>query len=115
MAGQMAVWDIFPSQTITTGATSVATAIDISNASALAVHLTAIAGTALDVTFTYSLSNSFAGTYTTPSSPATIGANLGAVDVLDFAPEAARYIKITITNNSANSVVLAASLAVQEL
>ena len=111
----MLVSQIWDAETIAAGGTATSAAVDIAKASALALHLTAITGTGPDVTFTYSLSNSRDGTYTTPSSPVTIGANLGAVDVLDFAPEAGRFIKITATNNNgAQTVTITCQLAVQE-
>lgn len=114
MSVQMTAVQLWSSEVVTTGATATTAAIDIGKAQAMALHLTAIAGTGIDVTFTYSLSTSRDGTFTTPASPVTIGANIGAVDVLDFSPEAASFIKITVTNNSANSVTLSAVLAVQE-
>ena len=116
MATTLGVWEIFSSETIAFGASATSEPVDMSAASALALHVTAIAGTLPDVTFTYSLSNSREGTYVTPNSPVTIGANVANDDVLDFAPELARFIKITATNNSgANAVTLTASLAVQEM
>ena len=79
----------------------------------MALHVTALTGTTPDVTFTYSLSNSRAGTYTIPTSPATIKANAAAADVHDFTPEAAGWIKIIATNNSgANIATLTAQLEV---
>ncbi len=116
MSVQMLAVQLWTTEAIGTGATSVSAAVDIGKASALALHVTALTGTTPDVTFTYALSNSRAGTYTTPASPVTIGANIAAVDVLDFAPEAAGFIQITATNNSgANIATLTAQLAVQEL
>ena len=114
MALLMGTHQLWDAQVVTTGAASTSAAIGIGQANALALHLTAIAGTALDVTFTYSLSTSRTGTFVTPVSPVTIKANAAAVDVLDFSPEAAGWIKIIATNNSANSVTFSAVLAVQE-
>lgn len=89
-------------------------AIDMSKADALALHLTSITGTSPDVTFTYQLScdNS---TWVTPVSPVTIKASAAAADVLDFAPEAALWIRIVATNNNAsNAATISARLAIQE-
>lgn len=94
-----------------------AVAQDISTTDALALHLTAISGTTPSVTFTYSLCASgdiVAGPYTIPQSPVTIGANKAAVDVMDFAPEAAAGIKIIATNNGTGTVVFTAYLVSQE-
>ena len=88
--------------------------IDISKLSAAAVHVTALTGTTPDVTFTYTLSNSRAGTYV--AGDVTIGANVAAAGVFDFSPEAAHYMKIITANNSgANTATLTAQIAVQEL
>jgi hypothetical protein len=105
---------IWTAKQIAGGATDTSEAIEMGRADALALHLTAIAGTNPSVTFTYSLSCD-GTTYTTPQSPATIGATKAAVDVMDFAPEAANWIKITATNNNgSDAVTITASLAVQE-
>jgi len=113
----MGAYQLWTTESIAASGTAVSEPIDIGKANALALHVTAITGgVGLDVTFTYSLSNSKEGTYVTPSSPATIGANIAAADVLDFAPEAARFIKITATNNDvADAAVVTAQLAMQEL
>lgn len=101
-------------QTIAAGATAVSAGWRIESADALALHLTSITGTSPDVTFTYALSVDGV-TYTTPQTPVSIGANKGAADVMDFAPEAAKWIRITATNNNgANSVTIVAYLAQQE-
>lgn len=116
MATTLGVWEVIPNRTILASGTYTSDPVELSAASALALHVTAISGAAPSVTFTYSLSNSYAGTYVTPTAPVTIGANIAAVDVLDFAPELARYIKITATNNNgAAPVTLTAALAIQEL
>jgi hypothetical protein len=105
---------IFDAVVIAQSGTAVSEAIDMSKADALALHLTAITGTNPSVTFTYSLSCD-GTTYTTPQSPVTIGATKAAVDVMDFAPEAANWIKITATNNNAGAAVtITANLAIQE-
>lgn len=88
--------------------------VEMARAEALALHLTAITGTGPTVTFTYKLSCD-GTTYTTPQSPATIGATKSAADVMDFAPEAANWIIITATNNNAGqTATITARLAVQE-
>ena len=110
----MVTYKIFDSQEIAAGGAYTTPALDIASANALALHLQSITGTSPDVTFTYSLGTDKSGTFVTPASPATIGANIGAVDVLDFAPEACRYLKITATNNNgSNAVSLTGVLAVQ--
>jgi len=115
MSTHMLAVQLWTAQAITTGADVTSAAVDIGKANAMALHLTALAGTTPDITFTYSLSSSRDGTYTTPAAPVTIGANIAAVDVLDFAPEAAAFIKITATNNNGGTATLSAQLAVQEL
>jgi hypothetical protein len=113
---QMGVFQLWTAESIAKSTAVTSAAIDIGKANALALHVTALTGTTPDVTFTYSLSNSREGTFVTPLSPATIKANAGAADVHDFAPEAAGFIKIIATNNSAtNAAVLTAQLAVQEM
>jgi hypothetical protein len=87
----------------------------MSPAAALAVHLTAISGTTPSATFTYSLGISEEGPYTIPQSPATIGATKAAVDVMDFAPEAAGWIKIITANAGTGPIVVTAYLVVQEI
>lgn len=100
---------------IAAGGSFTSDAVNIEKASALAIHLNALSGTGPDITFTYSLSTSQNGTFVEPASPVTIGANIGAVDVLDFAPEAASWIKIIITNNNgAQTVTPTVVLAIQE-
>jgi len=112
----LGVWQVIPNRTILASGSYTSEAVDMATATALALHVTAIAGTGPSVAFTYSLSNTKDGTYVTPSSPVTIGAAVTAVDVLDFAPELARFIKIIVTNNNAGQpVTLTASLAIQEL
>ena len=115
MATTLGVWEIIPNKTILATAAYTCEPVEMGTATALALHVTAVAGTLPDVTFTYSLSNTKDGTYVVPNSPVTIGANLANDDVLDFAPELARYIKIIATNNNATQpVTLTASLAIQE-
>jgi Na+-transporting methylmalonyl-CoA/oxaloacetate decarboxylase beta subunit len=55
-----------------------------------------------------------ATTFVTPVASVTIGTTIAAVDVLDFAPEAAGAIKIIATNNGTGAVVLTSTLVVQE-
>ena len=113
---QMGTTQIFDALSIAKSATVTSAAIDIGKASAVALRVVALTGANPDFTFIYSLSNSREGTYTIPVAPATIGANIQAVDVLDFAPEAAGFIKIiALNNNAVNAVTLTAQLAVQEL
>ena len=115
MSGIMANTQVFSSESVTASGTATSSAVPIENANALALHVTTLSGTSPDVTFTYSLSMDDS-TYVTPVSPVTIGANLSAADVLDFSPEASKYIKITVTNNnSVNAATVTANLAVQEL
>lgn len=115
MATGMGVTQLWTAQAITTGASVTSDAVDISKAETMALHLTAISGTTPDVTFTYSLSSSRAGTFTTPATPVTIKVSAAAVDVLDFTPEAAAFIKITATNNNGGTATLSAQLAVKEV
>jgi hypothetical protein len=113
---RMATTQLWTAEAIATSSAVTSAAVDIGNSSALALHVTALTGTTPDVTFTYTLSNSRNGTFLAPASPVTIGASIGAADILDFAPEAAQFIKIVATNNSgANIATLTAQLASQEI
>ena len=95
--------------------TATSEAIDISKANALSIHHNETAGTGT-ITYTYSLSTSQDGTYITPTSPVTIGADVTADDVLDFAPEAASWIKITATESGGSAAVtIISTLCVQEM
>lgn len=106
---------IFDAQAIPVSDSVTSSPVQMAPASALALHLTSITGTTPSVTFTYSLGISEDGPWTIPQSPVTIGATKSAVDVMDFAPECAGWIKIIATNNSgANIATITAYLAVQE-
>ena len=99
-----------------TGVTSAA--VDVSKLVRGSLNILVLTGVNPDFTYTYTLSNSLAGTYVEPItlSTGTDWEDLTAVDVLDFIPEASRYIKIVATsNNAVNAVALTASLSVQEL
>ena len=113
MATGMLVVELWTAEAIGTGVTKTTAAIDIAKLGAAAVHVTALTGTTPDVTFTYTLSNSRAGTYV--AGEATIKANANSAGIHDFSPEAGRFIKILAKNNSgANIATLTAQLAVQE-
>ena len=115
MSTQMGVVRIFDALNVVKSTAATSAAVDIGKAQALALHILTLTGANPDFTYTYKLSNAQDGTYVTPASPVTIGANITTVDVLDFAPEAAGWIKIIATNNNAaNDVVLTAQIAVQE-
>lgn len=106
---------IFDAVTILAGDAATSEPVSLESANAVALHLTSIAGTSPSVTFTYSLSAD-GETFVVPQSPAVIGATKSAVDVMDFAPECARLIKIIATNNSeADAVEISAVLAIQDL
>lgn len=106
---------IFDNVTIAASGASTSATVDIQASNAMALHINAMSGTSPDVTFTYALSTNETANFTTPASPVTIGASIAAVDVLDFAPEAAKYIRITATNNNGvNAVTFTGVLAVQE-
>lgn len=114
MPRHMGVYKVFTAQAVGTSATVTSSAFPIDKLTAIALHLTDISGTTPDVTFTYSLCNTENGTFVVPASPSTIGANKAAADVMDFSPEAAKFIKIRATNNSgANIATITAELAVQ--
>lgn len=105
---------LWETEAVGSSAVSTSNAVSLDAANALALHLTSITGDTPSVTFTYMLSADGV-TYVTPQSPATIGATKAAVDVMDFAPECARFIKIVATNNNAsNDVTFSAFLAIQE-
>jgi hypothetical protein len=116
MASTIGVRKIFDGITIAASGATTSEPVEMGTALALALFVDSIAGTALDVTFTYSLGNTRDGAYVTPTAPVTIGANIAAADVLDFAPELAKYIRIIATNNNgANPVTeMTCTLIVQE-
>jgi len=112
----MTAYKLWTAQAIPASTAVTSAAIDIGKASALALHIQTLTGTAPDVTFTYSLCNSQDGTFIVPLSPVTIKVSAAAADVCDFAPEAAEFIKIIATNNNgANAATLTAQLAIQEV
>lgn len=103
------------SQQLTAGAAVTSDAIAIGKANALSIIHNETAGTGT-ITYTYSLSPSKDGTYITPASPVTIGADITADDVLDFAPEAAAWIKITATESGGTQAITFTDyLMIQEL
>ena len=111
---QLGVTQLWSGVTIAIGSAATSSPVDISKTEALALHVTSLTGGTPDVTFTYTLSNSLNGTYV--AGEATVGANVAAAKVMDFAPEAARYMKVIATNNNgAAAAVISAELAVQEL
>lgn len=106
------IWDTV---TVTTGSAQTSAAVNIASAEAMALHLTAISGASPLMDFTYSLAPSEnSSTFTTPQAGVTIGTAKAAVDVMDFAPEAAGQIKIIATNAGTGPVVITAFLVVQE-
>jgi len=88
-------------------------AVNIEKAGALAVHTQSLVGAGADITYTYSVSTSTDGVFV--PGEATIKANRTAIGVDDFAPEAASWIKLIITNNVAAVVTPKVVLAVQEI
>ena len=112
---QMGAHKLFDNVTILASGTSTSASIYMGQATTMALHLQSIAGTAPDVGFTYELSTNKDTNFIAPSAPVTITASVGAVDIIDFAPEAAKFIRLICTNNNgANPVTLTAVLAVQE-
>jgi len=88
--------------------------IRIEKASAIAVHTQALAGTGVDVGYTYTVSTSADGVYV--PGEGTLNATRSVVGVDDCVPEPASFMKLVITNNNgANPVTaLRVVLAVQE-
>ena len=114
MAGMKSV-KIFDGVTINASANSTSEPVEIGKANALAIHHNETSGTGT-IAYTYSLSTSREGTYITPLSPVTIGTGITADDVLDFAPEAAGWIKITATEDgTAQPITFTSVLCIQEL
>jgi len=113
MAVMMANYLLTEAQIAVTPATFTSAPINIEKAGALAVHTQALVGVGPDITYTYTLSSSKDGTFV--PGEATIKANRSAIGVDDFAPEAASWIKIIITNNAAAVVTPKVVLAVQEI
>lgn len=106
---------IFDGQVLSASATATSAPIEIGKANALAIHHNETSGTGT-VTYTYSLSPSKNGTFITPASPVTIGSGITVDDVLDFAPEAAGWIKITATEaGGAQAITFTSVLMIQEL
>jgi hypothetical protein len=118
MARKIAATKLWESATMvgsgTNSGVTTSTAVDIQEADAMALHVTAISGTTPSITFTYTLAPTLNGPFTKPVAGVTIGTAIAAVDVLDFAPEAAGAIKIVATNNGTGAVVLTSYLVVQE-
>ena len=112
---QMGAHKLFDNVTIGAGGSATSAAVYMGQAQTMALHLQSITGTGPDVSFTYQVSTNKDSDFITPSSPVTIGVNQAAANVLDFAPEAAKFIKIIATNNNgAQTVTLTAVLAMQE-
>jgi len=88
--------------------------IRIEKAQACAVHTQAIAGTALDIGYTYTVSTSRDGIYV--PGEVTINASRAVIGVDDFVPEPASFMKLVITNNNGVNPLTALKvvLAVQE-
>lgn len=115
MARKIVATKVWDTVTVTTGTVQTSAAIDIQSADSMALHLTAISGTSPVINFTYSLGlNVNSDVWTTPQAGVTIGTAKAAVDVMDFAPEAAGAIKIIATNAGTGPVVLTSYLVVQE-
>lgn len=115
MARKISAVKIWDSVTVTTAGPVTSAAVDMSAADAMALHLTAISGTSPLIDFTYSLAPSFqSNVYTIPQAGVTVGTAKAAVDVMDFAPEAAGGIKIIATNAGTGPVVLTSYLVIQE-
>ena len=98
------------------GGTLTSPAVRMDNASTMSIHVqTATTAGAINVTFTYQLSssNDANAVWTTPSAPVTIG-TATALDVLDFATEASKYVRFIATNNDAAAVTLTAVFSMQE-
>ena len=86
--------------------------IRIEKAAACSIQVQSIAGTAKSVTFTYTLSNAADGTFV-PGEAAIAGLSVNGVS--DWIPEVASWMKVTITNATANNLTaLKVILAVQE-
>jgi hypothetical protein len=93
-------------------ATAVATPIRMDGAVSMSIH-TQVATTTggIDVTYTYDLSSNIDGPWAAGS--VTI-ADHTALVVVDFVPEASKYIRMTVTNNDAAAVTLTTVLNMQE-
>lgn len=103
------------SQELTASGTATSAAVEIGKANTLSIIHNETSGTGT-ITYTYSLSSSREGTFITPASPVTIGAAISTDDVLDFAPEAASWIKITATEaGGTQAITFTSTLMVQEL
>lgn len=114
MATTMYAGRIFDAEVIVGGGagTAVAPAIRMDNVSSMSIQ-TQVADTAggIDITYTYELSSNIDG----PWSVGTVTiADHTALSITDFVPEAAKYIRVTVTNNDAAAVTLTSVLNMQE-
>ena len=113
----MATTQLWSATSVAKSAAVTSAAVDVSKAIRASLNILVLTGVNPDFTYTYSLSNSREGTYVEPTTLATgtDWEDLTAVDILDFVPEASRFIKIIATsNNAVNAVALTAQLSVQE-
>lgn len=104
---------IFDAEVVTGGGgTATSDAIRMDAASAMSVQ-TQVATTAgsINVTYTYQVSSNSDGPWVDGNVSIT---GHTALDVSDFAPEAAKWIRIVVTNNDAADVTLTAVLNMQE-
>ena len=116
MTTTMYTGKIFDALTVVNGTPAVSAAVRMDEAQVMAIHQQAAvtAGTA-NITYTYEISTNKLTDFVTPSSPASIATiTPGTTDVVDFSPEAAKYIRITATNNDAADVALTSVLVIQE-
>lgn len=115
MSNRIAATKLWENATLDGSGTLTSQAIDIQGANAFSLHISAIAGTSPNVTFSYLLAPSLQGTYTAPQDPTAIASNVTAADVLAFDLEYAAGIKIVATNNGTGAVVLTTHFTAQEV
>lgn len=108
---------IFDDVVVANGTPEVSAAVRMDPALTFSIHQqVATTAGSVNVAYTYELSTSNAAdaVWITPSSPVTIGTATVAQEVLDFSPEAAKFIRITATNGDGSDVTLRAVLNMQE-
>ena len=100
-------------ETITTGDTFTSEALGIRHGDNFGVHVVSVSGTAPDFTITFTECDTADGTFIAPDSN-TVAANAATTGMYSLTPIVARYIKLVVVNDSANSVTLGIKLAVQD-
>ena len=93
-------------------ATSAAVRMDASEAMSIQSQVVTTAGT-INVTYTYQVSSNSDGPWVDGNT--SIAAHTPALDITGFSPEAAKWIRMIVTNNDATAITeLTSVLTIQE-